>query len=339
MDQKASQTPLTASQLFTCIFALFGGAAAFWIVCFSLSSYLGRPVLNPKSGERGNVAPAELSPETRNLQERTDSDPADPEKAIAFAEALVEEGLKRSDGGSLIRALQVYGRVLDKRPEDPRALLGLAHLSFESGVLDKAKQYYDRYLKVVPNDPKARTDLALIRLQMGEPAAARDDLAALAAENPKFFPAKLSLALAQKMSGDREGARKSAQEAFALAPDEAGKRVVEEFLTNVDKPESEPVEAPRPVSPAAGVDQFFRKHPILGPKIASIQWPRAEIVEVSLNEFPMDQMPQFARQKFLASLDAMLTSLRTPVKLRLIDSATQELILERSSPVPAPGTP
>ena len=47
---------------------------------------------------------------------------------------------------------------------------------------------------------------------------------------------------------------------------------------------------------------MMRKLPVAGPKVASIQWPSAMHATVAMDNFPMDAMPPFARDKFLADI-------------------------------------
>lgn len=329
------RTPsISQSQLFTALFALLASSLVFWTVSAGLSSYLGRP---EKMKEAAKSAEPPAVPEVlKGLEAEVKADSNNPEKLLKFAEALAAEGEKAGDAGLLMRAIQNFSQVLAVDPKNPRALFGVANVSFESGVFDKAKEYYERYVAVDPNNLKAKTDLALVHLQLGETKEAVSRLEKLSEENPKYFPAKLSLALAKKVSGDLPAARKIAEDALELAPDNTGKEVVNSFLAGLDKPEntqaaSTPEVSPESMSPAMLVDQFFRNHPIVGPKIEQIRWVSTEVVEIRLNDFPMSQMPPFAKEKFFSNLKKAFEPLKDPLTTRFVDSASGNVMEEIKS--------
>jgi hypothetical protein len=74
-----------------------------------------------------------------------------------------------------------------------------------------------------------------------------------------------------------------------------------------------------------GVDRLFADHPIVGPRVASVDWTGATRAKVRLPGFPMDQMPAVVRNKFKSTMNekiaALATSERTTgdVHLELID--------------------
>jgi len=47
------------------------------------------------------------------------------------------------------------------------------------------------------------------------------------------------------------------------------------------------------------VEAIFRAHPIVGPRVAGVEWPAAQQVRVLLREFPMEGMPPMVRDKFI----------------------------------------
>ena len=86
---------------------------------------------------------------------------------------------------------------------------------------------------------------------------------------------------------------------------------------------------PRRLSPADLVNTYFRNHKILGPKIVSITWATAERVEVSLDNFPVESMPEFAKQKFLSGMQEAFLPLGQSFKVVLLDSKTSKILLEQ----------
>jgi tetratricopeptide (TPR) repeat protein len=59
------------------------------------------------------------------------------------------------------------------------------------------------------------------------------------------------------------------------------------------------------------VEAGLRAHPILGPKITAIEWPAPQDARVSVADFPMQAMPEFARNLFRARLETVLDDAKT----------------------------
>ena len=59
------------------------------------------------------------------------------------------------------------------------------------------------------------------------------------------------------------------------------------------------------------VEGALRAHPIMGPKIAAIEWPTPTTARVKLNGFPIESMPEFARKLFRARLETILDDAKT----------------------------
>ena len=60
---------------------------------------------------------------------------------------------------------------------------------------------------------------------------------------------------------------------------------------------------------------MMRNLPVAGPKVASVQWPSATRARVMMDNFPMDGMPPFARDKFIADIKAGLESAKAAHKV------------------------
>ena len=56
------------------------------------------------------------------------------------------------------------------------------------------------------------------------------------------------------------------------------------------------------------VADMMRNLPVAGPKVAKVQWPSTMRAKVMMNNFPMDGMPPFARDKFIADIKSGLES-------------------------------
>jgi hypothetical protein len=63
------------------------------------------------------------------------------------------------------------------------------------------------------------------------------------------------------------------------------------------------------------VAEMMRNLPVAGPKVAAVQWPSKMRAKVMMDNFPMDAMPPFARDKFIADLKSGLTSAKSAHKV------------------------
>ena len=76
------------------------------------------------------------------------------------------------------------------------------------------------------------------------------------------------------------------------------------------------------------VEEMVRGLPIAGPKVGSVQWPDKLKARVMMDNFPMDQMPPFAKTKFLSDLKAGIDSAKkdnnisSPVEVNIVDGAS-----------------
>ncbi len=77
---------------------------------------------------------------------------------------------------------------------------------------------------------------------------------------------------------------------------------------------------------------MVRGIPFAGPKVGSVQWPDQLKAKVLMDNFPMDEMPPFAKTKFLTDLKAGIdtakkdNNISSPVELDLVDSASGKVM-------------
>ena len=55
-------------------------------------------------------------------------------------------------------------------------------------------------------------------------------------------------------------------------------------------------------------EEMIRNIPFAGPKVSAVNWPENQKATVMMDNFPMDQMPPFAKDKFLGDLKAGIDS-------------------------------
>ena len=63
------------------------------------------------------------------------------------------------------------------------------------------------------------------------------------------------------------------------------------------------------------VADMMRNLPVAGPKVAAVQWPSTMRAKVMMDNFPMEAMPPFARDKFIADIKSGLTNAKSAHKV------------------------
>jgi len=73
---------------------------------------------------------------------------------------------------------------------------------------------------------------------------------------------------------------------------------------------------------------MVRGLPIAGPKVTTVEWPDKLKAKVFMDNFPMEEMPPFAKTKFLTDLKAGIDSAKkdnnvsSPVEVNIVDGAS-----------------
>jgi tetratricopeptide (TPR) repeat protein len=63
------------------------------------------------------------------------------------------------------------------------------------------------------------------------------------------------------------------------------------------------------------VADMMRNLPVAGPKVAAVQWPSTMRAKVMMDNFPMEAMPPFARDQFIADIKSGLTNAKSAHKV------------------------
>jgi tetratricopeptide (TPR) repeat protein len=80
------------------------------------------------------------------------------------------------------------------------------------------------------------------------------------------------------------------------------------------------------------VEDMVRGLPIAGPKVTTVQWPDKLKAKVLMDNFPMDQMPPFAKTKFLDDLKTGIdtakkdNNISSPVEVNIVDGASGKVM-------------
>jgi hypothetical protein len=76
------------------------------------------------------------------------------------------------------------------------------------------------------------------------------------------------------------------------------------------------------------IETMVRGLPIAGPKVTTVEWPDKLKAKVFMANFPMDQMPPFAKTKFLTDLKTGIdtakkdNNISSPVEVNIVDGTS-----------------
>jgi tetratricopeptide (TPR) repeat protein len=268
----------------------------------------------------------------RKQAEAAPSEDLQPLKSLGLALIEKSRAEDESSPSLALEAIDVFGRVLERAPNDPVALLALADVSFDQRVFDKAVEYYRKYLEVLPDDMTIRARYASALSFVGKPDDAMHELQAILARDPNNFQAHAYLSIAYSQKGERELAKQAGEKALSLAPSPEAKERLGQFLTSLDASTQQTAQSTAPAAApqqaGAGPDaftQWLKQHPVLGPKVVRVAQGDGRITLI-VKEFPMHAMPPFAKEK-------LNESLRTHVpagveRVGFVDDTTGELLGE-----------
>jgi tetratricopeptide (TPR) repeat protein len=240
------------------------------------------------------------------------------------------------DASYYSKAEDAYAHVLKLQPDNLDALRGIGDIDYDHQKYDQAVAAYEHFLKLKPDDPEVRTDLGTMYLYTGNADQAIVQYRRVATEKPNFFQAYFNMGIAYAQENKQSDATASLNTALKLAPDDNTKSQVRELLAKIN---GAPAPAPGGASAAAAsssppgsfhgaIEQMVRGLPIAGPKVGSVQWASDTKARVMFDNFPMDQMPPFAKDKFMSDLKAGIDSAKKshnvsgPVEVDLVDGST-----------------
>jgi hypothetical protein len=246
-----------------------------------------------------------------------------------LAEAQYQAG--RIERDYLLRAKESLLHILERDADNTDVLRRLGIIAFDRQQHDEAIDYYSRYLSIKPDDHNVRTDRATMQLSLGRTDDAIAGYQQVLAENPEFFQAQLNLGIAYQRAGRQEQATAALQRARELAADENARERVAEILAHVQGASASGGSRPNETL-RAGIERFFRSHQIIGPKIDRFEWDGDRMVRVVLSEFPLDTIPEFAREQLNNRIRSQIKQQKAShqttetVQVELVDGATDEVM-------------
>lgn len=279
---------------------------------------------------------ASEDPQLAVLRESIEKEPQNLEKLKMLA-GMLGDKLRENPGvgGPVVfEAIDVLSRILAIEPNDPGALVMMADVSFDQRAFTKAKEFYEKYLKLEPTNLGARSRYASALTFLGEYDNSIKELDSVLKEDPKNFPAMAYLAITYAQRGDLGKAKELGTTALSLAPSDEARARFSAFVTSLNGDGAAGSSAPSASQPSpatvpaqSGIEGFsamIKANPVAGPKFARAELGKSGEMKVFFRNFPMGQMPPFAKEKFFGTVRAAINSakLEGVSKISFIDDAT-----------------
>ena len=238
-------------------------------------------------------------------------------------------------------AIAAYEHYLSKKPDDPDVRTDLGTMYLSTNNADQAVIQYKKVLAAHPQFFEAAFNLGVAYGQMNQLADARTALATALKLAPdgearnRVNQMVASLATPPATTADN-GAPPLAPGATspAGATDNAGSGSPPSIASATADTGTANSAPPSDSSTVASgtfqgaMEHMLRDLPIAGPKVQSLQWPSPTKARVLMDNFPMDQMPPFAANKFMTDLKAGIDQVKTahkvggPVEVDICDAAS-----------------
>jgi tetratricopeptide (TPR) repeat protein len=236
-------------------------------------------------------------------------------------------------------AIAAYEHYLKKKPDDPEVRTDLGTMYLYTGNADQAVVQYKKAIASKPGFFQAYYNMGIAYAQVNqadEAAATLKQALAFAPDDTardqvKQLIAKLNGAPAASASNQAASAATASaqkQAAAAKSPAAASSSAASVAMAKAS-----------PAAPASAEDDFhdaveemIRGLPIAGPKVTSVEWPDKLKAKVFMDNFPMDQMPPFAKTKFESDLKAGIDTAKkdnkiaSPVEVNIVDSASGKVM-------------
>lgn len=292
-------------------------AVALFGLGFALQSYLippkSEPLAKPHAEEPIQAKPED--PQVAVLREELEKDPQNIEKLKVMA-GMLGDRLRNdphSSNTTVFEAIDVLSRILAMAPNDPAALVMMADVSFDQKAFTKAQEFYERYLKLEPDNHGARARYASTLTFLGQYDKSIAELNSVLKQDPKNFPAMAYLSITYAQQGDLSKAKETGSAALNIAPSDEARARFSAFMTTLEaQAGSSPVRgnipsaqdapaSPPVITGVAGFLSQIKANPIAGPKFVGHEEVKDDL-RLTFKDFPMSQMPPFAKEKFFGSL-------------------------------------
>jgi tetratricopeptide (TPR) repeat protein len=296
----------------------------------------------------------ELPKKARDFISNLEADAKKQPKDIAVWNRLGTVALRAAmfDASYYRMATQAYGHVLQLDPDNLEALRGIGNLNYDRQKYDEAIAAYEHYLKRKPDDPEVQTDLGTMYLYTGNADQAIKRYKKAISIKPDFFDAYFNMGVAYGALNDIANARSALNLALKFSPDQDTKSRVNGVLAKLggggagaqiaSGGGAAPADGGAAGQPPPGnaapnsfqgqIESMVRGLPFAGPKVQSVRWDSKNKATVLMQDFPMDKMPPFARQKFVGDLGSGIEDAKKtyhfdgPFELQIADATSGQVM-------------
>ena len=286
------------------------------LISFFSSSLAGKA---PQQEMQAAQSDSELSGLRQVVTQQPDSAAAQ----LALAQALYQRmGESPNPMPLAFEAIDILSKLIKNDPQNKDAVLLMGDISFAQQAFPKAAELYRRFLTLDPTNPDVRAKYASAITFLGEFDQAIAELHAVIKEHPENFHANAYLSIAYAQTGKLEEAQRVGQTTLRLAPSDEARERFQKFLATLTAPAAEQgqsQQAPQNENAEEALLKAVRANPVAGPKLASSKQSSAEQVNLTFVDFPMQAMPPFVKEKFLAKIKAAAAPFKDIKVVALID--------------------
>lgn len=310
-------------------------ALAVWALADQMASNLAGP--RPQGTHDEKSLPAEEvynDPVLQRLRDNAKSNPDDSEAWRALSFALQEKisASERPVPALLFEAIEALAQQLRLNPQDKQATRLMADLSFEQQAFSKAVEYYAKYMQLAPEDLDTRAKYASSLAFVGQFDDAVNELQAVLKENPQHFHALAYLAITHAQMGEKEKALDYGKQALAVAPSREAHQRFQDFLNSLQAQPDAPAKPKEPTTPQHEIETYVRTNSIAGPKFSHAELAAGNILKLYFENFPMQAMPPFAKEKFFGPIKNILQgqndSAQKLAAVHFVDKSTAQVMEE-----------
>lgn len=318
------------------------GIGIFLVAWYSQEPLVGKaPTENFKGETKKPTNDEPLEPSLQKLKDEALKTPTDKNGWARFAQALGERlSIKDPPQGLIFEAIGALRQILDIDPKDKDALLTMAEISFQQQAFAKSAEFYQKYLEIVPEDIDMRARLASSLSFTGKFDESLKELGRVLTVKPDHFQALAYSAVTYAEMGDKAKAKEVGAKAMAAAPNAEARERFSKFLNSLAQegtpqrgnvPNADIKQAPSASTefePAIQivVDQV-KNNSVAGKKFTSAKMTSPDSLTISLDNFPVSQMPPFVKDKFLNGIREKAFSGSSPLKsVVLFDSSSQQVL-------------
>jgi tetratricopeptide (TPR) repeat protein len=280
-------------------------------------------------------------PQVKALKLELEANPMDIGKMRELAAVLSAKIRNTQDAPPAVvfETIDVLSKIVAIEPNDADALITLADISFDRKAFTKALDFYERYLQLRADDAGARARYASTLTFLGRYDQSIKELQSIIEKDPKNFPALAYLSITYAQSGAVQKAKEVAATALAAAPSDEARQRFSAFVASLESmPEGGAGQSAPPggesgkaqgsqQATGTGLQGFLaavKGNPVAGPKFIRHEVLADGTLRLFFREFPMSQMPPFAKEKFFTGLkrSAQATQVTSIKQIHFMDDLT-----------------